>query len=78
MRDTTPKLGDIYTNGINHWVVTVSYDKKCECGKVIGRHVDVNPLLMDENGKPYAIANYGRTKLNTIKPYAKWVETVFT
>lgn len=72
------KFGDIYTNGINFWMVT-SCREGCKCcGR--GEHQELRPVVLDDDGNPSHFVGYYNGTVATIKPYAhfykgaKWSE----
>lgn len=74
-----PKFGDIYTNGINYWIVTFAGGVCCpQCGAGVQYQVKLTPVVFS-NGKPRHLENSSPIiGLDSIKPHARKVgELIF-
>ena len=66
---TDIRFGDIYTNGINYWMV-VSVEKGCECDcHFRARNHTLRPVVLDENKRPaYFVGNEYPGQIKDIQP----------
>lgn len=72
------KFGDIYTNGINYWMVTLVPEPPIPCnnpnhiGFYSTRH-ELRPVVLDKMGNPeYFVGRYDG-QIEDIKPSAKLI-----
>ena len=72
------QFGDIYTNGINYWMVVRTFGgKKCEgCGTQIEPYNhELGPVVVDKNENPLYFVGHYEGDISTIKPYARFVKS---
>lgn len=72
------KFGEIYTNGINYWMVTYVSKPLELCNNpnhvsfYSNRH-ELRPVVMRKNGEPSHFVGVYNGQLSDIKPYARLV-----
>lgn len=72
MKEDTIRFGDIYTNGINYWMVVAVHGNKCACSchSYMRRH-EIRPVVLDENSEPAYFVGYYEGQIKDIKPHAR-------
>ena len=67
------KLGDIYTNGVNFWIVTMAIKTQClSCGNPLADRIQLNPIVANGDFSRGEIWFLDKiiTRVEDIKPHA--------
>ncbi len=66
------KFGDIYTNGINYWMVVYAGKPSCECCKSGGLAPSIVSVVL-KDGKPDYTVGYTKTEDPRLIPPTCWL-----
>ena len=74
--ERTNQFGDLYTNGINYYMVISDLgEQRCECGALVSpSDIRLRSVVVDDNKIPTHFVGYDEFSVSEIKPYARLVK----